>query len=153
VISRIEISREHVARIEALARAAFPYECCGLLIGVTEGEGDSVIRVTRVAESRNLAAPERRDRFEIDPALQFSLLREMRDGEESIVGVYHSHPNGCPSPSPRDLEDARDPSLIWLITAVEEARDKPVTTRAFRLASDGTRFDEIPIHQPDAPEM
>ena len=154
MISRIEISRDHVARIEVLARAAFPYECCGLLIGVTEGEEESVVQVTRIAESRNLAAPERRDRFEIDPALQFSLLREMRDAEESIVGVYHSHPNGRPSPSPRDLEDARDPGLIWLVTAVGEVEgEAPVATRAFRLAPDGTRFEEIPLHAVDTPEM
>jgi proteasome lid subunit RPN8/RPN11 len=142
VIARIELSRDHLARIEASAREAFPYECCGLLIGVTETE--SLVRVTRIAESRNLALPECADRFEIDPALQFSLLRELRGTAESIVGVYHSHPDGRPSPSPRDLEDARDPSLIWLITAVRDGKgEAPATTRAFRLVSDATRFDEI----------
>ena len=151
MISRIEISRDHLARIEALAREAFPHECCGLLIG---REASSIIHVTRIAESRNLAAPERQDRFEIDPALQFSLLRELRDTPESIVGVYHSHPNGRPSPSPRDLDDARDPSLIWLITAVgESSSDAPVTTRAFRLAPDSTRFDAVPVQALDTREM
>ena len=152
MITRLEISHDHLARIEALARAAFPSECCGLLIGVTRDE--SVVQVTRIAESRNLAAPDRPDRFEIDPALQFSLLRELRGAEESIVGVYHSHPNGRPSPSLRDLEDARDPSLIWLITAVREGQgDAPVTTRAFQLMRDVTRFDEVPILASNAHEM
>lgn len=151
VITRFEISRDHLARIEALARAAFPYECCGLLIGAARN--DSVVQVTRIAESRNLAAPEWHDRFEIDPALQFSLLRELRGAEESIVGVYHSHPNGRPSPSPRDLEDAHDPSLIWLIVAVREGQAEPVTTRAYKLARDTTRFDEVPIQAFKTREM
>ena len=149
MVSRIEISEEHLARIEALARDAFPYECCGLLIGVGRNP-DSAVRVTRIAESRNLAAPERMDRFEIDPALQFSLMRELRGSDEAIIGVYHSHPNGRATPSPRDLEDARDPSLIWLVTAVSHGTDQAgANTKAFELATDLTRFNEIPIRLSD----
>ncbi len=133
-----------MSRIETLAREAFPYECCGLLIGVARPDrADAVTRVTRIAESRNLAAPERMDRFEVDPALQFSLMRELRGTGETIVGVYHSHPNGRAAPSPRDREDARDPSLIWLVTAVTGAAPAPASTRAFELTDDLSRFDEI----------
>lgn len=88
----------------AEARAAHPRECCGLL----EGEGG---RIVAVHPSRNLArAP---DRFEIDPALQFRLLRAGR----RIVGCYHSHPDGVAAPSPRDADGAGEPGFLWLIAA------------------------------------
>jgi proteasome lid subunit RPN8/RPN11 len=138
--SRIELSLDQLRQIEDLARAAYPHEACGLLVGRVTGDGDAVL-VTRIAESRNLAAPERPDRFEIDPALQFSLMRDLRGTGEAIVGVYHSHPNGRPQPSPRDLADARDPDLVWVITGL--TAQSAAETRAFRLAPDGSRFEEI----------
>ena len=88
-------------------RAAYPNECCGLL----EGEGE---RITTLHPARNLScAP---DRFEIDPALQFRLKREGR----SIIGCYHSHPDGAAEPSPRDVEGASEAGFVWLIAGREE---------------------------------
>jgi desampylase len=100
---RTQIARE--------ARAALPRECCGLMEGVREGEA---VRVTALHPSPNRAADP--DRFEIDPALQFRLLREGR----TIVGCYHSHPRGAAEPSPRDTEGAGEVGLVWLISGAEE---------------------------------
>ena len=36
-----------------------------------------------------------------------------------IVGCYHSHPNGRPEPSKRDLEYATEDGFIWLIAALD----------------------------------
>ena len=92
------------SQIFAEARAAHPRECCGLL----EGDG---ARVTALHPTRNLA--EQPDRFEIDPAEQFRLMREGRN----IVGCYHSHPNGRAEPSPRDAGHASEAGFLWLICA------------------------------------
>jgi len=145
VASWLEIPQSDLARIEALARAAFPEECCGLLVGRAGGRS-AATRVTRIVESRNLATPSRRNRFEIDPEIQFKLLRELRAEPDDVIGVYHSHPDGRASPSPRDLEDAADESLIWLVTGLSQAaEDERIETRAFGLAPDRSRFEEIPI--------
>jgi proteasome lid subunit RPN8/RPN11 len=143
VISRLGMSRDDLRHIERLARDAFPYEACGLLVGLSSGARNTAPRVTRIAESANLAAPKARDRFEIDPKVQFAVLRELRGREEAIIGVFHSHPNGRSEPSPRDLEDANDPDLVWLVTAVTP--EGTATSRAFKLAPDAGRFEEIPI--------
>lgn len=92
------------SQIFAEARAAHPRECCGLL----EGDG---ARITALHPTRNLA--ERPDRFEIDPAEQFRLMREGR----RIVGCYHSHPGGRAEPSPRDAEFASEAGFLWLVCA------------------------------------
>ena len=97
-------------QILAEARAAFPRECCGLIEGVREGEA---VRATALHPASNLAREPHR--FEIDPALQFRLMREGC----SIVGCYHSHPGGAPQPSPRDVEGAGERDFVWLIAAGE----------------------------------
>ena len=114
-------------RIEAAAQAAYPDECCGLLIGFREPAGR--VRVTRVAESVNVAPPPRRRRFEVDPALRFSMMRRLRGSREEIVGHYHSHPDGLARPSGRDSAQAYEPELVWLIVAV--AGDRSTATTAW----------------------
>jgi len=94
------------AQIAEEALAALPRECCGLMEGVRDGDA---VEVTALHPSLNLAADP--DRFEIDPALQFRLLREGR----AVVGCYHSHPRGAAEPSPRDVEGAGEAGFIWLI--------------------------------------
>jgi proteasome lid subunit RPN8/RPN11 len=92
------------SQIFAEARAAYPRECCGLLEG-------SARRITALHPTRNLAAAP--DRFEIDPAEQFRLMRAGR----RIVGCYHSHTGGRAEPSPRDAEQASEAGFLWLICA------------------------------------
>ena len=91
------------------ARRALPRECCGLLIG-TPG------RIVRMVPAPNChTEPERF--FTIDPAVQFNVLRELRglNEEQRLIGHYHSHPAGPAAPSERDLADANDPALVWLL--------------------------------------
>jgi len=96
------------SQISAEARAAYPRECCGLL----EGDGACI---TALHPTRNLAHGP--DRFEIDPAEQFRLMREGR----RIVGCYHSHPDGTCEPSPRDAEYAFDGDFVWVVAGVAGA--------------------------------
>ncbi|HEX2593807.1 MAG TPA: M67 family metallopeptidase [Rhizomicrobium sp.] len=104
----------HLRRqIEDEARKALPGECCGLLQGVRSFD-DVIVEVVHPA--RNLA--EANDRFEIDPAEHFRLLRQARVTGQEIVGCYHSHPNGCPAPSDTDGEYALEHDFVWLIAAV-----------------------------------
>ncbi|HEX4860738.1 MAG TPA: M67 family metallopeptidase, partial [Rhizomicrobium sp.] len=99
------------AQIAAEARAAYPRECCGLIEGMREG---ATVRATALHPTANLAdAP---DRFEIDPREQFRLMREGR----TLVGCYHSHPDGRAEPSARDAEYAFDGDFVWLISGAKD---------------------------------
>jgi len=97
--------------------------------------------VTRVAESENKAAPASNDRFEVDPELRLSVMREARGTGRAIIGHYHSHPNGSARPSATDLALAYEPDLVWLITAV--VGGQAVQSTAHLLSPGGTRFDDI----------
>lgn len=112
----ILLAPEHLERIAAEAEAAYPAECCGLLVGHERAEGG--FEVVRVAPSPNVDPRGGGKRFEIDPRLLLKLQRELRDGTEKIVGHYHSHPDHPALPSARDLERAWEPGRVWLITSV-----------------------------------
>jgi proteasome lid subunit RPN8/RPN11 len=116
------------AQLAAEARTAFPRECCGLIAG--EKQGDVAV-ANALHATRNLAVE--RDRFEIDPTEQFRLLRALRGTGRDIIGCYHSHPNGRPEPSPRDLEGAGEEDFVWLIAAL--AADAAVEIAAFAYGS------------------
>lgn len=111
-------------------------EVCGLLLG--QGR-----RVTRVEACRNVAADPAR-RFEIDPARLLAAHRAARNGAPQVIGHYHSHPSGDPTPSPRDAADAAPDGSVWLLVA------GGVLT-AWRAVPRGAlhgRFDPVPLVLP-----
>lgn len=146
----IVLDPEHLRQIVGAAEAAYPEEACGLLVGHRdEGPGAGTVHIAAVAESPNLAAGARAERFEVDPALRLRLQRELRGGAEGVIGLYHSHPDGVAQPSDRDLEAAWEPDLVWLVTAV--AKGQAIHTSAHVLIHDGqrVRFDEVPLRTTD----
>jgi proteasome lid subunit RPN8/RPN11 len=96
------------------ARAAFPRECCGLIAGARVGDD---FHATRIHPGRNLAqAP---DRFEIDPMDHIAAVKSARTRGATIIGCYHSHPNGEARPSRHDRSCAGEDDFLWLIAATD----------------------------------
>ncbi len=133
---RVRLSPVQLQAIERAAEAAYPEEACGLLVGRSEPGG--ACRVSAVEASANVAEPPRTRRFEVDPKLRLRLARELREGPDSIVGVYHSHPNGSAAPSETDISMIFEPDMVWLITAVADGRAG--ATRAYKPTEDGSAF-------------
>jgi proteasome lid subunit RPN8/RPN11 len=113
----IILAPEHLKALADAAEAAFPHECCGLVLGT----GRRTIRVTRLLPAANLA-PSGGTRFELDPRVRLAAERGTRGTAERVVGHYHSHPDGSALPSPTDLAEAWEPELIWLIVGVVEGQ-------------------------------
>jgi proteasome lid subunit RPN8/RPN11 len=89
--------------LEAWARAGYPHEACGLLLGRSNGE-DVYAKV--VTQARNLNVERARDRYELDPEdFLRADARARREGIE-IVGVWHTHPDHPARPSETDLVQA-----------------------------------------------
>ncbi len=141
-MSSLRIAEPLIAEIMREAVAAYPAECCGLLVG--RGNVDDGIEVTRVVVSRNLAADARPDRFEVDPMVRFETMRAVEGTGEDIVGHYHSHPNHPAKPSDTDLAMAYEPELAWLIVGVENGKPGPL--HAFRLKPDASAFEAIALN-------
>ena len=103
----VTISSNDAERILALAGADPGNEVCGLLLGAG-------LRITAILPADNVA-DDRSCRFEVDPAVQISALREARNGGLQVIGSYHSHPNGHSAPSQTDAEMIREAGEVWLI--------------------------------------
>ena len=128
------------------AKAAYPNECCGLLVGRRHPDGATMVE--RAVASANVATGRRHDRFEVDPRVRFAVIRELAGSSSAIVGHYHSHPDHPAEPSATDRAMAFEPDLVWLIVAVGRERSgeppRAGTVRAFRIAAAGHVF-ELPI--------
>ena len=135
-LASVRLSREQLQAIERAAEAAYPEEACGLLVGCT-APGESY-RVSAVEESVNVADPPRTRRFEVDPKLRLRLERELRESPDSVIGVYHSHPDGSAEPSETDRSMIFEPDMVWLITVV--AAGRAGATTGWRPADDGSAF-------------
>ena len=118
-------------RLHALARAAAPAECCGLLIGRDTADGR---RVTALAPVPN----DTRERYAIPAARFLATERHARAQGTHVCGVYHSHPAGPAQPSPLDVALAW-PGLDYVIV------DGAGAVRAWRLQESRRGFDEVPI--------
>lgn len=118
----------------AEAAAAPETEVCGLLFGI---EGDAV---TAIQSCANVAVRPV-DTFEIDPASLIAAHKAQRSGGPTLIGCYHSHPNGVGTPSLRDGESADGGQKLWLIVADNRIR-------AWLVAGQG-RFEEVAIVSPD----
>ena len=127
------------SQIEQAARAAYPNECCGLIEGIAQGD---TTEAHALHPARNLAHAS--DRFEIDPADHIAAQRTARANGNSIVGCYHSHPNGAAEPSAQDRAGASETGFIWLIAAL--AAGTPPTLKAFIF--NGERFESASLDSP-----
>ena len=128
-------------RIAIAAEEAYPEECCGLLIGFRDPSGR--VFITEIAESGNTAPPPRGNRFEVDPAVRFAVMRRLRGSHLGILGHYHSHPDGPAVPSQYDAAMAYEPQFVWLIIAVQGGAAGELG--AFRYDPSISEFDLLPI--------
>jgi proteasome lid subunit RPN8/RPN11 len=103
------LSRKQHGQLLDWANEAGNVECCGLLLGQGEVVSD-------VALADNVALDPSRH-FEIDPAMLIAAEKHARQGGPSIIGYFHSHPNGLARPSEQDAASAADDRRIWLIVA------------------------------------
>ncbi|HEY0959123.1 MAG TPA: M67 family metallopeptidase [Novosphingobium sp.] len=98
-----------MATLLAEADHAAPRECCGLLLG-RDSRIDEAVATANLADDPLV-------RFEIDPAALIAAWRAERTGGPQVLGYYHSHPLGCPVPSPTDCEHASGDGRAWAIVA------------------------------------
>ncbi|NVJ91880.1 MAG: M67 family metallopeptidase [Methylocystaceae bacterium] len=123
------ISQNDIDRILRFTKEAHPEECCGLLVGTEEN-------VSHIIPSDNVTQGDKTKTFEIDPQVRFDLIRTT--GQRSLLGFYHSHPNGIPTPSETDKSMVYEPDLIWVIATLDDIK-------AFRFFEEQQDFEEIPI--------
>jgi len=115
------------------ARAAYPKEACGLLVGRQNAD--------RFIPMKNTAASA--DRYEMDPAELIVQLRDLRTTGETLIAIFHSHPHGPAEPSKTDIERAYYPEAAHLIVSLAEP-ERPQAV-AFRILDGGVLPIELHV--------
>lgn len=127
------ISRRQYVQILKWAYDSVELECCGLLLG--QGA-----YVHKLILADNIASqPD--THFEIDPSNLIAAEKDMRSGGLSVLGYFHSHPNGAAQPSDTDAKMATADGRLWLIIAAE-------TITAWQATNDGVlhgRFNPVTL--------
>ena len=103
--------------IRGHGEAAYPAECCGVLVGRTEAGAKEVLRLSP-AVNRRTDDPHR---YLIAPDDLRRLEAEVRAAGLEIVGYYHSHPDHPAVPSAFDAEHAW-PWYSYLIVQIDRGR-------------------------------
>lgn len=132
----LSLGTNQLAAIAEHALAAYPEECCGLLLGDRVLHGSQVAVVVPV--ENHYAEPSRG--FELAAGAVACALAQQRRGGRAVVGIYHSHPDGAALPSRRDEREAW-PGWSYLIVPVTDGGcGEP---RAFRRdAAEGPLVEE-----------
>ena len=126
------------------AEAAYPEECCGILLGTTAGGSD------RVREARACANAQsgKRGRYAIAPHDLIAAQREARERGLLIVGFYHSHPDHPPEPSSTDLDEAFWEDCCYVIVSVTAGQAGEIRAWRLHVRGDQRRLDPEPLEQP-----
>lgn len=106
----ILLPRNLVQQLFHQAQASPDREVCGL-ISRTRDDGLRCYPVANVAgDPAHL--------FDMDAQGQVNALREMRERDESLFAIYHSHPYAPPEPSARDQVQLGFPEAYYLIISL-----------------------------------
>lgn len=139
----LKITRQLQEKINDHAIATYPFEGCGLLLGLV-GNGEKIVTSIFPVPNRWENEEEKRVRFRIGD--QDMLQAELAAAEQDVdvIGVFHSHPDHPPIASPRDLAWAAWPGYSYLITEIRDRR--PGISRSWQLLEDRSGFVEEKVN-------
>lgn len=126
-------------RLLHLAQQSPDKEICGLIGSVSTGLPRTCYPVTNIASD-----PHRQ--FQLDPRQQIQSMKKMRENDESLYAIYHSHPTTPALPSAADLEHVGYPNAYYLIISLSTKGILEI--RAYRFSNNV--FKPVPLNMTDS---
>lgn len=123
----IELSEITTCQMTLAAIAAYPGECCGILLGKTSESGEVEILETREAHNQ-IQGAQKSAHFRVDPLFLYQVEREIEGSGIEVIGFYHSHPDCAAVPSDEDYENMV-PGLVYVILSI--TKDGVKDTRSY----------------------
>jgi len=99
----IRIERQAWETMLEHARATYPHECCGAMLGAVAG-AETIVRLAVKLE--NAFQGSQRTRYEVRPEELLASERQARSLGMDLVGVFHSHPDCDAYFSETDLKNS-----------------------------------------------
>jgi proteasome lid subunit RPN8/RPN11 len=116
---------DQLDQIRREGEAAYPNECCGVMIGHEINGRRIVDRLRPLANS--FEAGEQFHRFRLDPLELARVEKEAGDEKKLVLGFYHSHPDHPARPSEYDRVHAW-PFYSYTIVAIAKAKAVDLTS-------------------------
>jgi len=137
----IRLSIELQNNIKVDGEAAYPNECCGIILGeISDGETKNAKLTMAINNSGEDS--ERYHRFLITPEDMLRAEQTARQAKLEIIGFYHSHPDHPSSPSGYDKDHAL-PFYSYVIVSVDGGKAQVLTS--WELADDRLFFKQEKI--------
>jgi len=124
-VSTLLLTPEQLEQIRQEGAAAYPDECCGVLIG-RDIDGRRIVEKLR-ALSNSFEPGERFHRFRLDPLELARAEKEAGESGKLVLGFYHSHPDHPARPSEYDRAHAW-PFYSYVIVAIEKGQPCDLTS-------------------------
>ena len=131
----IEIKQSVIQEMIDHAKALTPVESCGYLVG-ENGVVTTLHKMTNIDHS-----PEH---FTFDPKEQFAVVKSARAANQTVMGVYHSHPESPARLSEEDLRLLNDPNMVYIIVSLWQ--EKP-DVKAYKILKNDQviHVESVPI--------
>jgi proteasome lid subunit RPN8/RPN11 len=104
------LPRKLVNQILTHAQQHEQTESCGL-VSATAGSPAHYYAVKNIA-------PDPSSRFEMEPKQQIAAMKHMREHDEALLAIVHSHPQSPPVPSATDMQDYGYPDAFYIIVSL-----------------------------------
>jgi proteasome lid subunit RPN8/RPN11 len=102
----------------AHAESLFPNECCGAMLGETDGDSK---RVRVAVPIENAFTGSQAARYELRPEDLLAAEREARKNGMDLIGIFHSHPDCDAYFSETDLKNSC-PWYSFVVLSVKAGR-------------------------------
>lgn len=129
----IIIPRKIANQLLHLAQLSPEQEICGL-IGGQHGLPTHCYPVGNVSGDPA-------QRFLLDASEQIAAMKAMREKDEELFAIYHSHPSAPAAPSAADLQQAAYPDALYLIISLNTKG--LLEMRGFKIGPQGS--EEFPL--------
>lgn len=127
------------------ARAEYPNEACGLIIGDRPAPDGGV--ALRFEPTRNKSTSPYRYEIHPDDLLRLTIATD--DADEAFWGIVHSHTHTAARPSPTDIGLALYPEALYILVSLSEGEAEPSATipsvRAWRIVDGGVFEVELRV--------
>ena len=127
----IRVAGKTLEEIDRHAAEAYPYECCGMVLG--DGERERVRRIDNIQDRLHAEDPaahprDSRTAYFMDPQQLYAVLREAERDRCPIRLFYHSHPEHGAYFSEEDMaramawDEPAYPGACYLVVSVVAGR-------------------------------
>jgi len=125
----VHIPRKLINQILEQAQQSPGKEICGL-VSSRNSNHNQPVQCYPIANTSS----EPNHRYLMDPKQQIDTFRIMRERDEELYAIYHSHPESPASPSSEDLRQASYPDALHIIISM--STKGTLQLRGFRLKAD-----------------